>query len=102
MLKTLGVIMEPSISLHKHCNYVSDRIDKTPHMLKALAGSSWGQDKETLLMTYSALALHTVVKGFNQMAPSARTITVALDMSKAFDTINIHTLIFFFFFASSN
>ena len=27
------------------------------------------------------------------MAPPARTITVALDMSKAFDTINMHTLI---------
>ena len=27
------------------------------------------------------------------MAPSALTITVALDMSKAFDTINMHTLI---------
>ena len=42
-------------------------------------------------------ALHTlnntVAKGFNQMAPPARTITVALDMSKAFDPINIHTLI---------
>ena len=42
-------------------------------------------------------ALHTlnntVAKGFNQMAPHSRTITVALDMSKAFDTINIHTLI---------
>ena len=35
---------------------------------------------------------NTVAKGFNQMAPPARTITVALDMSKAFDTINIHTL----------
>ena len=38
-------------------------------------------------------ALHTinntVAKGFNQMAPPARTITVALDMSKAFDTIII-------------
>ena len=43
------------------------------------------------------MALHTLnntgVKGFNQMAPPARTITVALDMDKAFDTINIHTLI---------
>ena len=42
-------------------------------------------------------ALHTlsntVVKAFYQMAPPARTITVALDMSKTFDTINIHTLI---------
>ena len=42
-------------------------------------------------------ALHTlnntVAKGFNHMAPPVRTIAVALDMSKAFDTINIHTLI---------
>ena len=41
-------------------------------------------------------ALHTlnntVAKGFNQMVPLARTITVALNMSKTFDTINIHTL----------
>ena len=36
---------------------------------------------------------NTVAKGFNQMAPPARTITVALDMSKAFYTKNIHTLI---------
>ena len=46
---------------------------------------------------YTVTALHTlnntVAKGFNQMAPPARTLTVALDMSKAFDTINIHTLI---------
>ena len=42
-------------------------------------------------------ALHTlnntVTKGFNQLAPPARTITIVLDMSKTFDTINIHTLI---------
>ena len=36
---------------------------------------------------------NTVAKGFNQMAPPVRTITVAPDMSKAYDTINIHTLI---------
>ena len=43
------------------------------------------------------MALHTVnntvAKGFNQMSPPTRTITVALDMSKAFGTINIHKLI---------
>ena len=46
---------------------------------------------------YTVMTLHTlnntVAKEFNQMGPHARTITVALDMSKAFDTINIHTLI---------
>ena len=53
--KILGVIMDPSLFFHKHCNYVSDRIDKINNMLKALAGSSWGHDKETLLLTYNAL-----------------------------------------------
>ena len=45
----------------------------------------------------TVMALHTlnntVANGFKQMAPPARTITVALDMSNAFYTINIHTLI---------
>ena len=53
--KLLGVIMDPSLSFHKHCNYVSDRIQKRNNILKALAGLSWGQDKETLLLTYNAL-----------------------------------------------
>ena len=53
--KILGLIMDPSLSFHKHCNYVSDRIDKRNNMMKALAGSSWGQEKETLLLTYNAL-----------------------------------------------
>ena len=44
--KILGVIMGPSLSLHRHRNYVSDRIDRRNNMLKALAGSSWGQDKD--------------------------------------------------------
>ena len=53
--KILGMIMDPPLSFHKHCNYVSDRIYKRNIMLKALAGSSWGQDKETLLLTYNPL-----------------------------------------------
>ena len=53
--KILGVIMDPSLSFRKHCNIVTYRIDKRNNMLKALAGSSCGQDKETLLLTYNAL-----------------------------------------------
>ena len=49
--------MDPSLSFHKHCNYVPNRIDKRNNILKALAGSSWGQDKETLLLTYNYNAL---------------------------------------------
>ena len=34
---------------------------------------------------------NTAAKGFSQMAPPARTITVTLDMTKSFNIINIHT-----------
>ena len=36
---------------------------------------------------------NTVASGYNQPIPPIRTITVALDMRKAFDTVNIHTLL---------
>ena len=47
--------MDPSLFFHKQCNYVTDRNDKRNNMLNVLAGSSWGQDKEMLLLTYNAL-----------------------------------------------
>ena len=47
--------MDQSLSFHKHCNYVTDRIHKINNMLKDLAGASWGLDKEMLLLTYNAL-----------------------------------------------
>ena len=53
--KILGVIMDPSLSFYKHRNNVINRIDKWNNMLKALARSSWGLDKETSLLTYNAL-----------------------------------------------
>ena len=43
------------ITRHTHYNYVTYRLDKRNTMLNALAGSSWGQDMETLLLTYNVL-----------------------------------------------
>ena len=48
--KILRLIMGPSLSFHTNCNYVTYGIDKRNTMLKALVGSSWGQDNETLLL----------------------------------------------------
>ena len=42
-------------------------------------------------------ALHqinnTIITGFNQKRPPERTVAIALDMSKAFDTVHLHKLI---------
>ena len=47
--------LDPSLSFNKHSQYVAERVSGRNNILKALAGSSWGQQKETLLMTYKAV-----------------------------------------------
>ena len=46
-------------------------------------------------LTYTALhkICHQITKGFNNPRPPQRTVAVALDMSKEFDTVSIHKLI---------
>ena len=53
--KILGVYLDPSLSFNKHSQYVAERVSGRNNILKALAGTSWGQHKETLLMTYKAV-----------------------------------------------
>ena len=66
-----------------------------PYITENIQNTHTPHGYKTHHSTVTALhTLHnTVAKGFNQMAPPARTIPVTLDMSKAFDTINIDTLI---------
>ena len=47
--------MDPSLPCNKHSQYVAERVSGRNNILKALAGISWGQQKETLLMTYKAV-----------------------------------------------
>ena len=49
--KILGVHMDTSLSFNKHSSHVAERVSGRNNILKALAGTSWGQQKETLLMT---------------------------------------------------
>ena len=53
--KILGLYLDPSLSFNKHNQYMTERVSGRNTILKALAGTSWGQQKETLLMTYKAV-----------------------------------------------
>ena len=53
--KILGVYLDTSLSFNKHSGYVAERVSNRNNILKALAGTSWGQQKDTLLMTYKAV-----------------------------------------------
>ena len=51
----LGVYLDTSLSFNKYIGYVVERVSSRNYILKALAGTSWRQQKETLLMTYKAV-----------------------------------------------
>ena len=53
--RILGVYLDTSLSFNKHSQYVAERISGRNNILKTLADTSWGQQKETLLMTYKAV-----------------------------------------------
>ena len=53
--KLLGVYLDTFFSFNAHCVKVANKVSKRNNVLKALAGTNWGQQKETLLLTYKAL-----------------------------------------------
>ena len=53
--KLLGAYLDTFFSFNKHCVQMVNRVSKRNNVLKALAGTNWGQQKEPLLMTYEAL-----------------------------------------------
>ena len=53
--KVLGVTLDTHPSFTQHCNNNAVKVQQRNNMLKAMAGSTWGCDKETLLTTCQAI-----------------------------------------------
>ena len=53
--KVLEVTLDTHITFTQHCNNIAVIVPQRNNVLKALAGSTWGCDKETLLATYQAI-----------------------------------------------
>ena len=53
--KVLGVTLDTHLTFTQHCNNIAVKVQQRNNVLKALAGSTWGCDKETLLTTYHAI-----------------------------------------------
>ena len=51
----MGIYLDPFLSFNKHSQYVAGRVSGRNNILMDLAGTSWGQQKDTLLMTYEAV-----------------------------------------------
>ena len=53
--KKLGVTLDTHLTFTQHCNNISVKVQQCNNVLKALADSTWGCDKETLPTTYQAI-----------------------------------------------
>ena len=76
--KILGVHLDTSLSFHIHCEQAASRVKKRNNILKALAGTTWGQQKETLLITYKAVGRSIA----NYAAPVWSTIASITSIDK--------------------
>ena len=53
--KILGITLDPSLTFSPHVKDLTKRTRSRLNIMRALAGVSWGQSRETLLTTYKAL-----------------------------------------------
>ncbi|KAF2348773.1 Reverse transcriptase domain [Trinorchestia longiramus] len=53
--KILGITFNPHFTFTPHINTICERAQHRLNILKALAGSFWGPQKETIILTYKAL-----------------------------------------------
>ena len=53
--KILGVTFDTMHSFSQHAKLTVEKANKKLNILKALAGTTWGQQKETMLLTYKSI-----------------------------------------------
>src|SRR6188508_2305399 len=52
--KILGLTLDPHLTFKDHVNKTKQKADKNIKILKALNGTTWGKQKQTLIATYKA------------------------------------------------
>lgn len=53
--KILGVVLDNLVTFKHHAQAVKTKLQSRNNVLKALAGSTWGKDKEVITTTYKAI-----------------------------------------------
>ena len=68
--KMLGVTLDTHLTFTQHSNNIAVKVQQRNNVLKALVGSTWGCDKETLLTTYLAIGRSILIYCCPVRAPS--------------------------------
>ena len=70
--KVLRVTLDTHLTFTHHCNNIALRMLQRNNMLKALAGSTWGCDKEKLPTTYKTIGLSILSFCCTVLTPSPK------------------------------
>lgn len=67
--KLLGVTFDPHLNFSHHIQASLDKYKPKINMMKAIAGSDWGQEKENLILTYKSLGRSVLEYGTPVWSP---------------------------------
>ena len=68
----LGVTLDTHLTFTQHCNNIAVKVQQHDNVLKALTGSTWGCNKETLLTAYQAIGRSILSYCWPVRTPSPR------------------------------
>jgi hypothetical protein len=74
--KVLGVTFDKMFTFADHCRATAGKVDRRNNILRALAGTDWGQQKETLLVTFKAIGRSITNYGAPIWSPVASDTSV--------------------------
>ena len=78
-VKFLGMWFDRRLSWKHHIDYILERCLKRINILKCLAGTKWGTDKETMLIVYKAIIRSVIDYGSEVYDSAAKTNLEKLD-----------------------
>ena len=78
-VKFLGLLFDYKLTWKAHIDYVVDKCNKRINILKALSGTKWGADKETMVLVYRSLIRSCMDYGSEVYDSACKTNKLKLD-----------------------
>ena len=74
--KVLGLTLDPKLTYNAHIQNIATHAQKPLQVIKALTGTTWGKQKETLVATYKAVMRPTLEYASSMWSPMASPTSI--------------------------
>ena len=74
--KVLGLTLDPKLTYNTHIQNIATHAQKPLQVIKALTGTTWGKQKETLVATYKAVMRPTLEYASSIWSPTASPTSI--------------------------